>query len=91
MYGPAAPHALAAATPLTTGSNEKNATTTSDASPTAVTLNDPTDVRADRLTLSWSANTDPDFKQYKIYRDTSAGGDENDTLVATIPDQGSTV
>jgi len=91
LYGPAAPHALAAATPLTAGSNEVSASRTDGNAPTAVTLNDPTDVGSNQLTLSWTANADPDFKQYKIYRAYNPGVDETKTLVATIGARGNTV
>ena len=42
------------------------------------------------INLSWSENKDPDFESYRIFRDTNAGVDLNDTLIATITDRGQT-
>ena len=42
------------------------------------------------VSLSWSKNEDPDFESYRIFRDTVAGVDLNDTLVATVTDQNQT-
>jgi len=44
----------------------------------------------ERVVLSWSANADTDFAQYKLYRSSSAGVTTSSTLVATISAAGST-
>ncbi|MBI2451143.1 MAG: PQQ-binding-like beta-propeller repeat protein [Parcubacteria group bacterium] len=61
--------------------------------PQAVTLDQPADVTATSLKLSWAlpAFPDPDFLHYKIFRSTSPNVTENDTLVATITNQSQTV
>ena len=41
-----------------------------------------------RLQISWSASSAPDFAQYRIYRDTSAGVDSSNYLVRTITSSG---
>ena len=51
-------------------------------SPTAVTLNQPTGVTKNSVTLTWSKNTDLDFKQYEIYKDSE--------LVTIITDRNTT-
>jgi phosphodiesterase/alkaline phosphatase D-like protein len=75
---------------LSSGSNEKSGTTQQNTAPTAVTLNDLSNLTSSSVDLSWSQNQDGDFASYKIYRDTSAGVDTNDTLVTTITNQGTT-
>jgi len=42
------------------------------------------------INLSWSKNQDPDFKSYKIFRETSTGVGLNSTLATTITDQSQT-
>ncbi len=56
----------------TAGSNEV-AARTYDAYPSAVTLDSPSAVGTDRLTLTWSVNDDTDFEEYRIYRSTTPG------------------
>lgn len=53
---------------------------TINAPPTAVTLDDPFNVRATELELSWSQNLDEDFAVYRVFRAQSAG-------VLTDPDR----
>ena len=50
--------------------------------PTTVTLEEPADVTKNSVTLTWSKNTDSDFKQYEIYKDSE--------LVTTITDRNTT-
>ncbi len=42
------------------------------------------------LELTWTENLDPDFAVYKIFRSTAPGVSTEDTLAATISDQGAT-
>ncbi|MEK7353050.1 MAG: hypothetical protein AABZ77_00905, partial [Chloroflexota bacterium] len=59
-------------------------------SPTAVTLSTPVPQEVpniDKIRLTWTPNNDISFKSYQIYRDTQAGVDLTDTLVATIDTQ----
>jgi hypothetical protein len=76
--------------PLSTGSNEVSASTTDGEAPSAVTLNDPTNVAWSSMDLSWTKSTDSEFASYKLYRDTSPGVDQNDTLVVSIPNVNTT-
>ncbi len=39
--------------------------------------------------LSWSISAEDDFESYRIYRDTEAGVDSSDVLVAIVSDRGS--
>lgn len=69
---------------------QANATMTVRRPPDAVTIysiNAP-DGFFDRLQIAWSASTAPDFAQYRIYRDTSAGVDSSDFLARTITSAG---
>ena len=68
------------------GSNVRMAET-ADIPPVPVDLDDPSAVGADRLTLTWSMNTDTDFKEYKIYRAESPGVTEASELRDTITDR----
>lgn len=52
--------------------------------PTAVTLNPATDVTGSSLKLSWTKNTDADFKRYVTHQSTTAGA--TGTAVITITD-----
>ncbi|RLI35888.1 hypothetical protein DRO55_04675 [Candidatus Bathyarchaeota archaeon] len=58
--------------------------------PTAVTLNMPSDdeITKSSVVLTWTANQDPDFDRYEIYRSNSP--DELGTLVTTITDNSAT-
>ena len=58
--------------------------------PTAITDLSATGSSSSQITLNWTANTDSIFSSYKIYRSTSSGVDENDTLVTTITTQSTT-
>ena len=69
-----------------TGSTELMETT-SDEPPTAVVLDSITSVTTDQLTLTWSQNQNTDFEEYRIYRRTSPGVTDSDTLVDTITDK----
>jgi len=62
------------------------ATITINAPPTAVTLVQPgwTQVTSQAVYLRWTATTIPDFRDYRLYRKTSAGVDTLSTLVTTI-------
>ncbi len=69
---------------------QANVTMTVRRPPDAVTIysiNAP-DGFFDRLQIAWSASSAPDFAQYRIYRDTSAGVDSSDFLVRTITSSG---
>ncbi len=70
---------------LVSRSNEVSATTR-NAAPEAVTLHEPTAVSANRIALQWSASTEPDFRDYRIYRNMSGAVSESDSLVVTITD-----
>ena len=63
--------------------------TTSD--PTAVTLNEPTDIWDTSFTLSWTQNTDDNFDRYEIYQSLASGVSMSDTLAATIEEQATTL
>ncbi len=69
------------------GSNELTAHT-HDAYPNPVVLDPLSAMGNDRVTLTWSRNTNTDFSEYKIYRSTSPGvNDDPSLLVVTISDQ----
>jgi len=66
------------------GSNQISASTY-DAIPDPVTLDPLSSVGTDRVTLTWSINQNSDFREYRIYRDTSPGvTNQPSLLVATI-------
>jgi fibronectin type 3 domain-containing protein len=69
---------------------QANATMTVRRPPDAVTIYsiDTPDGFFDRLQIAWSVSTAPDFAQYRIYRDTSAGVDSSDSLVRIITSSG---
>jgi hypothetical protein len=53
--------------------------------PTAVTLSSPTNITTSSVDLSWTQNTDTDFKQYEIHKSTISGfTPSSSTLVQTI-------
>ena len=59
--------------------------------PTAVTLNAPTNITTSSVDLSWTQNNDADFKQYEIYKSTTAGfTPSSSTLVQTITNKSTT-
>jgi hypothetical protein len=62
---------------------------TYDAYPTPVILDELSSVGSDRVTLTWSANANTDFQEYRIYRTTVPGvtTDPPSTLVYTITDR----
>lgn len=72
---------------LSTGSNERSVLRVNNP-PAAVTLNAPTYQQSayygDSVHLSWSASTDSDLANYKIYRATNPNVTQADTLLATV-------
>ncbi len=70
---------------LTARSNEVQGKT-ENAAPSAVTLQQPTAMSTTRIALDWSAATEYDFLNYKIYRNTAGAVTSTDSLVATITD-----
>jgi len=60
------------------------ATPTPNVAPTAVTLSPATEVTENSLKLSWTKNTDADFKNYAVHQSTTAG--TIGTSVITITD-----
>ena len=58
--------------------------------PAKVTLASPANVSMHGATLSWTQNSDSDFKQYEIYRATNASIDRTDQLIATITSRSTT-
>jgi len=71
------------------GSNEIRGITV-NVPPTAVTLNDPRDIREDSMTLSWSRNEDHDFSLYKLFVLLTPGVDTLSTLVLETEDRNMT-
>jgi len=70
---------------LNTGSNEVSAITQPpNVPPTAVTLNNPSNITTSSLTLSWTQNNDTDFESYRIYSSTSSGVTTSSTLLTTV-------
>ena len=68
----------------TAGSNQISASTY-DAIPDPVTLDPLSSVGTDRVTLTWSINQNSDFREYRIYRDTSPGvTNQPSLLVAAV-------
>jgi hypothetical protein len=65
-------------------------TTITTSEPTAVKLNDPTEITDSSVTLSWSENTDSNFAQYLIYQSQFSGVSSSDTLVGTVEEQAET-
>jgi len=59
--------------------------------PTAVTLNEPTDITDSSVTLSWSENTDDNFGQYEIYQSQFSGVSMSDALAGTVEEQSTTL
>ena len=68
------------------GSNELEAHTY-DAYPNPVILDDPSAIGSDRVTLTWSANGNTDYQEYRIYRATAPGVTLGSILVETITDR----
>ena len=68
------------------GSDEL-AAQTHDAYPAPVTLDELSSLGNDRVTLTWSANGNTDFREYRIYRSTAPGVTVQSTLVATITER----
>jgi len=68
------------------GSNEI-AAHTYDGYPTAPYLDAPSAIGATRVTLTWTVNTDTDFKEYRLYRATQPGVTTTSLLVVTISDR----
>lgn len=66
--------------------NELEASTF-DAYPTAVVLDPPSSVDVNRVTLTWSQNSNSDFNEYRIYRSTSPGVLETSQLLVIIDDR----
>ncbi len=60
---------------------------THDTYPDPVVLDTLSAVGTDRLTLTWSRNSNTDFESYRIYRSTSPGVTETSFHVVTITDQ----
>ena len=58
--------------------------------PTAVKLNDPTDITASSVTLSWSENKDANFARYEVYHSQFSGVSSLDTLAGTVDEQATT-
>ena len=50
----------------------------------AVTLNAPTEITSNSMTLSWTESTDAEFSAYKLYRDTQSPVTASSKLVTTI-------
>ncbi len=74
---------------LTANSTQKSGTTLApNAQPTAVTLNDSTDITDSSMTLSWSQNSDGDFASYGVYQSTTSG--QLGSLIHTIDSQSTT-
>lgn len=68
------------------GSNPLTAHT-HDAYPNPVVLDPLSAIGSDRVTLTWSENTNTDFREYRIYRSTSPGVDTLTPPVETITDR----
>jgi hypothetical protein len=69
----------------TTRSNEVQGRT-ENATPAAVTLRQPTATSTTRVALDWSAATESDFLNYRIYRNMTGTVSNSDSLIATITD-----
>jgi hypothetical protein len=67
----------------TAGSNEISANTY-DALPEPVTLDPLSSVGDDRVTLTWSINQNTDFREYRVYRDTSPGVTNDPSLLVEV-------
>ncbi len=65
-------------------SNEVSGTTEYETGPSAVQLEEPSDVTATSMILSWSQSQAADFASYALYRDQQLEVDEGSTLVHTI-------
>lgn len=68
---------------LGAGSNERTATL-DDLYPNAVELSAPGPAGETSIGLVWTANGELDFLSYKVYRASTAGVEDNDTLIATL-------
>ncbi len=71
-------------------SNEVSGSTEYETGPTAIVLEDPSDVTATSMVLSWSQSQAADFHAYRLYRDEQLEVDEGATLVHSIGDVGLT-
>ena len=70
-------------------SNEVSGITSYDAPPAPILLQDPDDVTATGMTLSWERSPALDFGTYVLYRSEDPIVDRTDTLVYETPDQDS--
>ncbi len=52
--------------------------------PKAVELDKPLDISDSSIALSWTASEDPGFREYKLYRHTTSGLDENTGTLAHV-------
>ena len=68
-------------------SNEVSATTDYDTAPAGLVLEEPTDISATEMTLSWQASQASDFAYYRLYRAESEDVDQAATLVYTTAEQ----
>lgn len=71
-------------------SNEVSGTTEYDTSPSAVILEDPSDVSGTAMILSWSQSQAADFAAYRLYRAEQEAVDQGASLVHTATDVGLT-
>jgi hypothetical protein len=65
-------------------------TTITTSEPTAVTVNDPTDITDSSVMLSWIENNDLNFARYDVYQSQFSGVSSNDTLAGTVEEQAAT-
>ena len=68
-------------------SNEVSGTTSYDAPPAAVLLQDPTDITGTGMTLAWEQSEALDFGLYRLFRSESPVVDESTALVYETGDQ----
>ncbi|MFH1463133.1 MAG: SUMF1/EgtB/PvdO family nonheme iron enzyme [Pseudomonadota bacterium] len=68
-------------------SNEVSGTTSWDASPSAIELQDPYDITATGMSLAWSRSDAGDFGYYRLFRAEDADVNEAATLVYSTEDQ----
>ncbi len=69
-------------------SNEVSGSTEYDASPSAVILEDPSDITGTTMILSWSQSQAADFGAYRLYRAEQEAVDQGASLVHTANDVG---
>jgi formylglycine-generating enzyme required for sulfatase activity len=70
------------------GSNEVSGTTEVETAPSEVQLEEPTDVTATSMTLSWTQSSAADFGYYRLYRAQTEAVDQGATLVHSTDDRG---